>query len=757
MGEDKDMDSFETTYEETDFEVPAVEQAPTGPFATDLEYMQAEVQWVKVRARRIATEHRLAKLEDEPEAPRRRRDYDPASPRALHRLGKKALARELAIRTRLDTRIAAHRASDAPSLAIDQLCERCGLDAFQRMVLILGAAPCFSRGFDALFGQISGEERYEGLTIEGAFAFAELSFADRIERRRDFSRSGALVSQDLIDFALGHRYQSAKDLLGADIDITPRTLNILLGRNDLDEEFLEFSSVELPRADFGQLVLDEDVKQKLLSVVEDHERYLDCRRDWGFDDIIQYGRGSMLLFYGPPGTGKTMTAHAIADKVGKRLLNVDIPTFVENSEADRFLPGLFREARLQNAILFFDECEVLFGSRRNGNALMTLLLTELERFEGIAIFATNLPDALDEAFERRVLLRVPFAEPTADARAAIWRRHIPETAPVSADVDFDALGTRYPLSGGYIKNAVLAAVASVVHSGREVLEITMSDLEMAARDQTGSVDMDGSRRQVPKARLRDVVLPSAQEARIKELLNAVRHRPTLMKSWGIGGTRDECTGLAALFYGPPGTGKTLCAEALAGELSQPLLRARTSTLLSKWVGDSERNLATLFKTAQAENAVLLIDEADSLLGQRSAQDSRHDRSMVNLLLDLIERHPGLVLLATNQETSLDPAVERRLVYRVAFARPAFEARVRLWTTLLPAAEHCEDCVDARALAACAELSGAEIRSVLLRAGSLAIGDKSKLTQTALMAVAAEFVRGRRTDKSIGFDAGDFAA
>ena len=159
-----------------------------------------------------------------------------------------------------------------------------------------------------------------------------------------------MIQQDLIVVDLIARYNAAKDLLGADLEINHRTLSYLLGRDELADEFLEFSSVEAPCADLEDVVLDDSARELILSIVDRHDDYLERRAAWGFDQTIRYGQGSLMLFYGPPGTGKTMTAHGVAQRLGKRIMNVDIPTFVAHSDAERYLPGLFREAlRLQNA------------------------------------------------------------------------------------------------------------------------------------------------------------------------------------------------------------------------------------------------------------------------------------------------------------------------------------------------------------------------------------------------------------------------
>lgn len=720
------------------------------PFNNDLEYIQLELEWLKLRSDRFYYRN------DENQLNGRRswhqEDDDNLSPEMITIRHNQKLSAELKLRRDINKRLAVHRAEGEFTLALDELCERCELNDFHRTLLLIVVAPSFSSEFERAYGRLMSQTHDHSPDVEMIFRFFELSFADRINYRMEFGQRGKLIIHDLIQVDMHRRYRAVKDLLNANLEIDSRTFSFIIGRNDLSDEFLEFSSVDDPLATFEQVVLPQEEKQQILSVVERHEDYLKARSEWGFDERINYGRGSMMLFYGPPGTGKTMTAHAIAHHLGKRVFNVDIPTFVAHHDADRFLPGLFREARLQNAVLFFDECEILFSDRRGGSALTTMLLTELERFEGVAIFATNLPEVLDEAFQRRVLMRLKFPEPDPAHRAEIWRSLVPSQAPLAGDVDFELLGARYELTGGYIKNAVLSAVASVVHShkGTEGAEIHMNHLEEAARLQMRRVGSDPEMT-VPEVRLKDVILEEGASDQISRLINAVRHLPSVLRRWKIGGVGGERGGVVGLLHGAPGTGKTLCAEAIAGELNRPLLVARSSTILSKWVGESERNLQNTFKEAKSNGAVLFIDEADSLISQRDQSNSDHTRSLINLLLSLIERHPGVVLLATNFRDALDSALERRITHQVELKRPSAEVRLKIWELMLSEQTAGVEGLDLNALAQAHELSGAEIRVVLLRAATSAFAEGEEgLTQALLEREITQLIGAKKQDKPIGF-------
>ena len=735
------------------------------PWPTDLEYLNDELDWVAARATRLALQRRVNELQASEELlPSKSRyrsvrhmleEEEGADPRVLQRRLATANTREEALRSALDARLLVHRAQ-GPELALDRLVRLHGLDEVERSVLLLAAGPCVSGRFEKLYGALESDQS-DSLTVDVVFAFNALSYTERVQRRRTFAPRGTLASKDLVDVSRGGRCASPKDLLSTEITMRGRTLSYILGDSGLGDELAEVASVESPLASFDRLVLPAADKTRILRVVEDHERYLTTRTAWGLDEVIGYGRGTLLLFHGAPGTGKTMAAHAVAQRLGKRVLHVDIPTFIAHQDAGRFIPGLFREARLQDAILFFDECETLFESRSRGNALMTVLLTEVERFEGVAVLATNLPERLDEALDRRILVRVRFPEPDRDAREAIWRGLLPPTVPLAPDVDLSALAERYELAGGYIKNCVLIAVARAVHeSSTEAPHITHEMLDAAAREQSQrGTDDDEAVPEVPRVRLSDVVLPDDARATLDELVSAARSRRMVLERWKLGEHLSYGKGLAALFYGAPGTGKTLCAQAIAGELYRPLLLGSIATIVSKWVGETERNLAHLFERARKLGAVLFLDEADALLGSREdAGPSRHDVSSVNVLLSELERFDGVVLLATNLPGRLDSALARRLTYRLELRRPDVAQRVAIWSRLVTSSVPVEGALDFPLLAERHPLSGARIKNAVFKAAFRAASAGRSLAHSDLERAAreeceAEAPAGKR---SVGFGA-----
>jgi AAA+ superfamily predicted ATPase len=220
----------------------------------------------------------------------------------------------------------------------------------------------------------------------------------------------------------------------------------------------------------------------------------------------------------------------------------------------------------------------------------------------------------------------------------------------------------------------------------------------------------------------DLVLPPAVLARLKELASAIRLRHVVYGQWGFAGRFSGGRGVKAMFAGPSGTGKTMAAGVIAAELGLDLIKVDLSGLVSKYIGDTEKNLDRVFASARSGNALLFFDEADAVFGKRSEVKDAHDRYAnieVAYLLQKIEDHDGVVVLATNLRRNMDDAFSRRLHYVVDFPLPDAPLRERLWRGMLPDAAPVADDVDLAFLARQFELAGGDIRNVVLDAAFLA--------------------------------------
>ena len=224
---------------------------------------------------------------------------------------------------------------------------------------------------------------------------------------------------------------------------------------------------------------------------------------------------------------------------------------------------------------------------------------------------------------------------------------------------------------------------------------------------------------IPQRTLDDVVLPPATRRSLDQALAHVTQHDLIFNKWGLRERHPTSLALAFNFAGAPGTGKTICAEAIAHALGRRLLIVRYDQVESMWMGETPKNIVTTFRLARKENAVLLFDEADSIASRRAVSLDhgfvRETNTVINVLLQEIERFNGVVIFATNLAANFDPAFERRIRTHVLFEMPGAHERERIWQLQLHARTPIAEDVDFRALAERYEASGGDIRNAVLKA------------------------------------------
>jgi hypothetical protein len=264
---------------------------------------------------------------------------------------------------------------------------------------------------------------------------------------------------------------------------------------------------------------------------------------------------------------------------------------------------------------------------------------------------------------------------------------------------------------------------------------------------------EAAERIVPRLTLSGLVLRAETRARLVEAL-AVPQGLAAAAEWGASESLLGTPGVALLLYGPPGTGKTLAAEAIAGELGRGLWRLRADQLLDKYVGETEKRIASAFRAAREAGDVVLLDEADSLLGVRGEETRRWEVSSTNLLLQEIERFGGVVVLTTNRDAALDPALERRLLARLEIGMPGPAERAELWERHLPPRAPRAADVDLASLARTYALSGSHIRTAALfavaKAASRPDGQRLLTRADLQEAASAQLARGSEKRPVVGF-------
>jgi SpoVK/Ycf46/Vps4 family AAA+-type ATPase len=321
---------------------------------------------------------------------------------------------------------------------------------------------------------------------------------------------------------------------------------------------------------------------------------------------------------------------------------------------------------------------------------------------------------------------VDVGRPDARRRAAAWTREL-SSAGLSAERARDAghrLGARLLLDGPDVATAVAHAVRAAAAVGQDLSEDGVWEVaRRLARHELHRV----AALVEPAYTLDDLVVPPDVRAQLDEVVTHVVLQDVVLDGWGFRDRMPRGQGVAVLLSGPPGTGKTMAAEALAAQLRQDLYRIDLSAVVSKYIGETEKNLALAFDEAERAAAVLFFDECDSLFGRRTEQRDAHDRWAnleVNYLLQRVETFTGLVVLATNKRQALDEALLRRLRFSIRFELPDAGQRRELWRRSFPERTPA-DALDVDGLAA-RELTGGSVQNAALAAAFAAAADGGRV-------------------------------
>ena len=373
------------------------------------------------------------------------------------------------------------------------------------------------------------------------------------------------------------------------------------------------------------------------------------------------------------------------------------------------------------------------------------LLRAIEQRQERTVFAAPTRTAALALGERTVLL-VEAASPSFAERRQAW-------ADLTGTAETGDVAAKFRLSMTQIVEA--AEVARLASTARGAEAPEPGDLDLGARQASSSRLGELAARLPPGYRWEDLVVPERQRELLQSISAYLRHRDRVLSDWGYEKTVARTQGLKVLFAGESGTGKTMAAQVLAAELGLEIFRVDLATTVSKYIGETEKNLDRIFGAAEGSNAILFFDEADALFGKRSEVGDSHDRYAnieVAYLLQKMEGYPGAVILATNFRRNIDDAFVRRLDFVIDFPFPEAEDRRRIWDRVLPEeAPRAED-VDLDFLSEKFKLSGGAIRNCSLAAAFQAADDDSPISMRHLVrAVAQEYGKQGRLTLEADFE------
>lgn len=554
------------------------------------------------------------------------------------------------------------RSSMTPPPAIDTLAAVLGLSLFERELVLL----------------LAGVELDPTLAARCRAAAGSVTFSFALATLRDphwsaLAPSSALRRFRLVDIEPGH------GLTRAPLRIDERILHYLVGNNELDERLTAL----VARRAVPERLADEH--RELVAEIE--------RRSGG------EAPSRLVHLCGDDSSAQETIATLLAHRAGRELYVLrqqDLP--VAGAELEHFVRLWERESLLLPASLLL-QCE--------GDAPTAAVRRLTERVPRALVIASRHSLRLHCVTER-----YDVNKPSPSAQKGLWRESLGDAAATLNGV-VDELAEQFRFSAD--------AIASLSQSVRaETSERAPATLWTACRTY-GRPRLEAlADRIVPASTWDDLVLPPPQMQTLRNLVAQSRHRMTVYEAWGFAGKGRRGLGVSALFSGPSGTGKTLAAEVLAGELHIDLYRIDLSSVVSKYIGETEKNLREVFDAAEDGGVLLLFDEADALFGKRSDVKDSHDRYAnieVGYLLQRMESFQGLAVLTTNTKPAIDKAFQRRLRFIVDFPFPDVAQRRAIWQRIFP--ERAPTAGLEHDRLAALNVSGGNIRTIALNAAFLA--------------------------------------
>jgi len=578
---------------------------------------------------------------------------------------------------------------DAPP-ALDALCHAFDLDAFERALLVLCAGVELDGGLGAACAAAQGDPAAKRPTYSLALACLPDAHWQALHPERALRR-WLLLEQD-----------PEGGITGAPLSISEAVLHFLLGEPHIDRRLaMRLDSVDLP--DAGQVPAGHQRLARLVAGILAH-----APRNEPLPLIRLVG--------GRPAAARAVAALAAA-ALGLRLYALPAEAWPANPTEQELIGQLWeRETMLNPAALMVERSTLPAEAQAAGRDDVTRLL---ERTFGVMFSAGSGGRAL----RQRPELTFELERPPAEELREVWRHCL---GPLAAEINgrLDQLAGRFDLDPAVIRACGLSVQAQRPSGGESPDPDKKDDAAVRLWDVCRGqarphMDRLAQRLHSPVT-FEDLILPADALQTLREILAQVRQSTKVYEEWGFAARSDRGLGVSALFAGPSGTGKTLAAEVLAREMHLDLYRIDLSQVVSKYIGETEKNLSRVFDAAEEGGAVLLFDEADALFGKRSEVRDSHDRYAnieVGYLLQRMESYRGLAILTTNLRGSLDTAFLRRLRFILQFPFPGVKERKEIWRRMFPPRLPTRNLDFARL--AQLNVAGGHIRNIALNAAFLA--------------------------------------
>lgn len=614
-----------------------------------------------------------------------------------------------------------HRSLEAGAdLRLPKLAQRLGLDPFERSVVLLALAPELDPRYGRIFGYLNDDVERRRPSVEIALRLFCQNAEERHTRRAVFAEGPPLSDRPSAPL----RSRRLLNLAGRNADVLPSQALVLEAR--AVEFLLAAPATVEPQLDgilegFPQTGLDP----LTLMTAATREAFVEACSVLA---NAPAGQAPIVFLHGTDEL--LLRAAAAALDRDRDLLVLNGTLLAKADDPGDLVARALREVELEGRPLLVENAAALCVDGHPSRTMRKLLDPDCSRPR----FLTGeepLPDMITKA----PWIRLAIPAPGDQGRQELWRRALNG---LEAGIDLAELAGRFRLKTAQVDGAVHRLRSMPQPAGEP---ISQAKIFAACRAQCLS-DLGGLAQRIESVHgWDDLVLPANIKGQLQDIEKWLRYRHVVYQDWGYAQRVSVGRGMASMFSGSSGTGKTMAAGILANVLDLDLYRIDLSSIISKYIGETEKNLARIFDAAEAAHAILFFDEADSLFGKRSDVKDSHDRYAnieVSYLLQRMETYDGIAILATNIQENLDVAFKRRLQMVVTFPFPSISDRERIWRRMLPPEVPTGADVNVPFLAKQFNLSGGSIKNCVLSAALAAASAGEKIQMRFLIkAVARE--------------------
>ena len=440
--------------------------------------------------------------------------------------------------------------------------------------------------------------------------------------------------------------------------------------------------------------------------------------------------GETVYYYihGEEGIGKKTLVKRACDILEKGLIYIDLKqiTSQNGSEVLKLIVSAYREALFNKSFILLDNFECVLKSEEAAENHVDFILSSASNFSKVVFVLANENVNIRKSFEKFCFIDLHLEGLTNEESFKIWSAKLSKIK-LSKNVDINEIANKFTFTPKQIKNAVLEAQRkSEWGNGKSVDKFLLCD---AAYSQVTSNLSDKAVLIKKKHTWDELVMHHDQKEMLKQACDQIKYKHIVFDKWGLKNRVLYGSGLSMLFTGPPGTGKTMAAQVVTSELGLEMYKVDLSKVVSKYIGESEKNLGEIFESAKKSNVILLFDETDALFGKRTEVKDSHDKNAnleTSYLLQKMEEYNGITVMTTNFSENIDKAFFRRINYVVHFAFPDASARQEIWSKMYPKETPLSNDIDFKFLAQHFELSGGSIKNVAVTSAFMAAANSKKV-------------------------------